>query len=63
MLTLAAVAATFVAGLASCTLYRREPNVFVLGIAHAAISFVLYGALPRTITHGLHVGPGYFAAH
>jgi len=54
---------TFVAGLASCTLYRREPNVFVLGIAHAAISFVLYGALPRTVTHGLHVGPGYFTAH
>ncbi len=54
---------TFVAGLVSCTLYRREPNVFVLGVAHAAISFVLYGALPHSITHGLHVGPGYFAAH
>ena len=54
---------TFVAGLVSCTLYRREPNVFVLGIAHAAISFVLYGALARSITHGLHVGPGYFTAH
>jgi hypothetical protein len=53
---------TLVAGVACCTLYRREPNVFVLGVAHAAISFVLYSALPYSVTHGLHVGPGYLAA-
>jgi hypothetical protein len=53
---------TLAAGLACCTLYRREPNVFVLGVAHAAISFVLYSSLAYSVTHGLHVGPGYFAA-
>ncbi len=53
---------TFVAGGVSCLLYRREPNVLVLGIAHAAISFVLFCALPASLTHDLRVGPGYFAA-
>jgi membrane protease YdiL (CAAX protease family) len=52
---------TFVAGLVSCVLYRREPNVLVLGIAHAVISFLLFYALPISLTHDLRVGPGYFA--
>ena len=56
------VAVTFVAGSVSCALYRRVPNVFVLGIAHAAISMVLFSALPVSMTHELRVGPGYYAA-
>ena len=52
---------TLVAGVVSCVLYRREPNVFVLGLAHAAISFVLSCALPLSITHGMRVGPGYYS--
>ena len=56
------VSITFVAGLVSCTLYRRVPNVLVLGVAHAAISLVLFFALPASITHNLRVGPSYFAA-
>jgi membrane protease YdiL (CAAX protease family) len=51
---------TLAAGLVSCTLYRRAPNVLVLGIAHAAVSFVVSGALPLSMTHRMHVGPGYF---
>ena len=54
------VGVTFVAGSVSCTLYRRVPNVFVLGIAHTAISMVLYSALPVSMTHDLRVGPGYY---
>jgi membrane protease YdiL (CAAX protease family) len=50
---------TLVAGGVSCALYRREPNVFALGLAHAVISFVVYGALPYEVTHGMRVGPGY----
>jgi hypothetical protein len=53
---------TFLAGLVSCTLYRRVPNVFVLGVAHAAVSLVLFFALPLPITHNLRVGPSYFNA-
>ncbi len=56
------VGVTFAAGLVSCTLYRREPNVFVLGVAHGLISLTLFGALPFSLTHDLHVGPGYYTA-
>lgn len=56
------MAVTFIAGLVSCALYRREPNVLVLGIAHAAISFLLFDTLPFSLTHELRVGPGYFTA-
>lgn len=54
------LAVTLAAGVVSCTLYRREPNVFVLGLAHAAISFVIASTLPESVTHGMRVGPGYF---
>ncbi len=54
------VAVTLVAGAVSCTLYRRAPNVLVLGIAHAAVSFVVASSLPASMTHRMHVGPGYF---
>jgi membrane protease YdiL (CAAX protease family) len=54
------VAVTFLGGLVSCTLYRRIPNVLVLGIAHAMISTAVFSALPISITHQMRVGPGYF---
>lgn len=54
------IGVTFLGGLVSCALYRRVPNVFVLGIAHSVISVALFSALPISITHSLHVGPGYF---
>jgi membrane protease YdiL (CAAX protease family) len=54
-------AVTLAAGVAACTLYRRAPNVFAIGIAHAVISFALMHSLPYDVTHGLHVGPGYLA--
>lgn len=50
---------TLLAGILSCRLYRKEPNLFVLGLFHALIAFSLYSALPRSITAGLRVGPGY----
>jgi membrane protease YdiL (CAAX protease family) len=56
------VGVTFLAGFVACTLYRRVPNVFVLGVAHAMISLVLFFALPLSITHNLRVGPSYFTA-
>src|SRR5260370_27348580 len=39
------VGVTLLAGLVSCTLYRRVPNVFVLGVAHSAVSLVVVFAL------------------
>lgn len=52
---------TLIAGVVCCALYRRAPNLFVLGLAHAAVSYVLSGALPISVTHGMHVGPGYYS--
>lgn len=53
------IAATLIAGIASCNLYRRVPNVFVLGVGHASVSFALFSALPLTLTHHMRIGPGY----
>lgn len=54
------IAVTFAAGIISCALYRRHPNVFILGAAHGLISLALFGALPFSVTHNLVVGPGYY---
>ena len=55
------VPVTLAAGLAACTLYRRETNLFAIGLAHASVSFVLLWSLPYSVTYGLRVGPGYLA--
>ncbi|MBI1951841.1 MAG: CPBP family intramembrane metalloprotease [Acidobacteria bacterium] len=52
--------ATFGAGALSCWLFRRSPNLIVLGIMHGVISFLISAALPDTITMGMRVGPGFF---
>lgn len=49
--------ATLVAGLLACWLYRRQPNLLVLGAMHAAIAFALLHALPDDLTLRLRVGP------
>lgn len=51
---------TLGAGVLSCWLYRRVPNVWALGIAHGLVSFSLTTSLPLGITVGLRVGPGFF---
>ena len=51
--------ATFLAGLLACWLYRRSPNLLVLGILHGVISFLITSTLPETLTMGMRVGPGY----
>lgn len=49
-----------VLGVVSCWLYRRIPNLLALGVAHGALSFAFYYGLPRSLTFGLRVGPGFF---
>ena len=51
---------TFIAGIISCRIYRREPNVFVLGLLHALLSMVLSHSFGPEITHEMRVGPGYW---
>jgi membrane protease YdiL (CAAX protease family) len=52
--------ATFGAGAISCWLYRRTPNLIVLGVMHGVISFLIVQTLPDSITMGMRVGPGFF---
>ena len=52
--------ATFGAGVLSCWLYRRTPNLVILGIMHGVVSFLITGCLPNGITMGMRVGPGYY---
>jgi len=51
--------ATFGAGALSCWLYRRAPNLIVLGVMHGVISFLIVESLPETITMGMRVGRGF----
>jgi len=53
------MAVTFVLGYAATVAYRRQPNIYFLGIAHGVIGFLLYWALPDAVTHHLNIGPGY----
>ena len=52
--------ATFGAGSLSCWLYRRTPNLIVLGVMHGVISFLIVHTLPDSITMGMRVGPGFW---
>ena len=51
------MAYTMVAGTLSCWLYRRHPNVFVLGSLHAIVAYVIHYSLPMWLTLGSKVGP------
>lgn len=48
---------TLAAGALACWLYRRQPNLLVLGLVHALISFSLLHSLPAALTLRLRVGP------
>jgi membrane protease YdiL (CAAX protease family) len=54
-------AVTFVWGVVSCLVYRRSPNLWANGLAHGLLAALVYYALPRSLTHALHVGMEYVA--
>jgi membrane protease YdiL (CAAX protease family) len=51
---------TFAAGVFSCWLYRRSPNLIVLGLMHGLVSLTINSSLPEFVTMGMRVGPAYF---
>lgn len=51
---------TFLGGTLSCWLYRRGPNLAVLGAMHAVLSFVMLHSLGREMTFRMRVGPGFW---
>lgn len=53
------MAVALVAGWCATQVYRRYRNLYFLGVAHAAIGFLLYVTVPDSISHHLNVGPGH----
>jgi hypothetical protein len=52
---------TLFAGFACAKIYLKFRNLYVLGLAHGVIGFLLYLCVPDTISHHLYVGPKWFA--
>jgi hypothetical protein len=52
--------ATFFWGALSCRLFERWPNLPVLALAQAVLSWALLAATPRDWHHNFRVGTGYF---
>jgi len=53
---------TFAGGYLCTRLYRRCPNLYVLGLVHGTVGFALYLVVPDSISHHLRVGPGWYAS-
>ncbi len=49
-----------VAAYAAIWVYRQYKNLYFLGLAHAAIGFLLFLVVPDSVSHHLRVGPGWF---
>jgi hypothetical protein len=54
------IVVTLGAGLLSIWIYRRVPNVWVLGLFHGLLASALSRALPAYLTGGMRVGPGFW---
>jgi len=50
----------FPAGYCATRIYRRYRNLYVLGLAHATVGFLLFLVVPDSVSHHLKVGPGWF---
>jgi len=50
---------TLAAGYVACSVYRRAPNLWALGVAHAMVSLAVSRSLPLAWTGGMRVGPGF----
>jgi len=49
---------TLVMGYAATRVYQSRRNLYLLGIAHATLGFLLFLVVPDSISHHLNVGPG-----
>ncbi|HKY32284.1 MAG TPA: CPBP family glutamic-type intramembrane protease [Candidatus Polarisedimenticolia bacterium] len=54
------VPVTFLAGYVFAVLFRRNPNLFVLALCHAAGSTAVAYAFDPEVLYKMRVGPGYF---
>lgn len=54
------MAATFFGGHASAKIFLKDRNLYILGLAHGIIAFLLYRLVPTSIHHNFVIGPRYF---
>ena len=52
---------TFAGGYLCARIYLRHRNLYSLGMAHGVVGFLIYLAVPDTISHHLYVGPKWFS--
>jgi hypothetical protein len=52
---------TFVGGYVSARVYLKYGNLYLLGLAHGLIGFLLYLVVPDSVSHHLYVGPKWFS--
>jgi membrane protease YdiL (CAAX protease family) len=53
--------ATFLGGYCATRFYQRCRNLYVMGLAHAIVGFLLFLVVPDSISHHLRVGPAWFS--
>jgi hypothetical protein len=51
---------SFLGGLFWCYLFTRHPNIFALGLSHAAVDLTLLTIFPPELLGNLRVGPGFW---
>lgn len=51
---------SFLGGLLWCYLFARSPNIFALGLSHAAVDLTLLTVFPPDLLGNLRVGPGFW---
>lgn len=51
------MAVTFAGGYVCARIYLRQRNLYLLGIAHGVVGFLLYLVVPDAISHHMNVGP------
>jgi len=53
----------FFAGWAACEIFRRQRNIYCLGVAHAILGLTIAVTVPNHIQRHMRVGIGYFHYH
>lgn len=57
------VSVCFFAGWAACEIFRRQRNIYCLGVAHAILGLTVAVTVPNHIQRHMRVGIGYFHYH
>jgi membrane protease YdiL (CAAX protease family) len=57
------IAVCLVAGYLACEVFRRNRNIYALGVAHAVLGLTIAVTVPDDIQRHMRVGIGYYHYH